>query len=188
MRFSPLPLAGAFVLEMEPRGDARGFFARTFCEREFAAHGLETRYVQMNNSLSVLPGTLRGMHYQLPDSTEVKVVRCIRGALFDVIIDLRPDSPTFKQWYGIDLTEKNRLLLYVPRGFAHGFVTKEPNTEVFYLAGAFYDPAKERGVRHNDPAIGIRWPVPIQEISPKDSQWPDLNEEFHGLEALRALS
>lgn len=185
MIFTALPLSGAFVVDIEPRGDERGFFSRVFCEKEFSAHGLETKYVQINNSVSAHPGTLRGMHYQLPNSAEVKLVRCVCGALFDVIVDLRPHSPTFKKWVGLDLSSKNRRMVYVPRGFAHGFITTEPQTEVFYLASAFYDPQAERGVRYDDPAIGIQWPVQVREISKKDSQWPDLQEEFHGFSSLR---
>lgn len=185
MIFTPLPLPGAFLIDLEPRGDERGFFARVFCEKEFSAHGLETKFLQINNSVSALPGTLRGMHYQLPESAEVKLVRCVRGALFDVMVDLRPHSPAFKKWFGLELSADNRRMVYVPRGFAHGFITMEPQTEVFYLASAFYDPKAERGVRYDDPAIGIQWPFSVAEISKKDSQWPDLNEKFHGFSQLQ---
>lgn len=185
MIFNPAPLQGAYTIELEKRGDARGFFARLFCEKEFGNAGLETRFVQINNSSSAKRGTLRGMHYQLPDAAEVKVVRCIKGALYDVIVDLRPDSPTFKQWFGAELSAENRRMMYVPRGFAHGFITLEDDTEAFYLVSAYYAPENERGLRYNDPAIGIEWPIAPTEISEKDAKWPDLDAAFHGLERLR---
>lgn len=187
MKFNPTPLAGAHTIELERRGDDRGFFARFFCEREFADAGLETRFVQINTSLTGKAGTLRGLHYQLPPAAEVKVVRCLKGALFDVIVDLRPDSPTYRKWFGAELTAENRVMMYVPRGFAHAFVTLAPDTEALYLVSAFYSPDDERGVRWNDPAIGIDWPVAPVEISEKDRNWPDLQAEFHGLERMRGL-
>ncbi|MGH7041021.1 MAG: dTDP-4-dehydrorhamnose 3,5-epimerase [Acetobacteraceae bacterium] len=173
MKFVPTPLAGAFLIELERRGDERGFFARFFCEREFAAAGLETRFVQINNSLTANRGTLRGMHYQLPPAAEVKVVRCVQGALHDVIIDLRPDSPTHGQSFGADLTAENRVMMYVPRGFAHGFVTLADATEAFYLVSAFYAPEQERGLRFDDPRFAARWPIVPAEMSAKDRAWPD---------------
>ena len=175
------------MIELEKRGDDRGFFARFFCEHEFAAAGLATRFVQINNSVSAKRGTLRGMHYQLAPAAEVKVVRCLRGALFDCIIDIRPDSPTFSKWFGAQLDEDNRLAMYVPRGFAHGVLTLEENTEVFYLVSEFYSPKDERGIRWDDPHFAISWPVAPQEISPKDAAWPDFDPKFHGVEELRAL-
>jgi dTDP-4-dehydrorhamnose 3,5-epimerase len=187
MIFTPTPLAGAHLVDLEKRGDARGFFARVFCEREFAAAGLETRFVQVNNSLSAKRGTLRGLHYQLPPAAEVKLVRCLKGALWDVIVDLRPDSPTFRRWFGAELTAENRRMMYVPRGFAHAILTLTDETEALYLVSAFYAPEQERGVRWNDPAIGIEWPLTPVEISPKDAAWPDLSPEFHQLERLRGL-
>lgn len=187
MKFNPTPLAGAHTIELERRGDDRGFFARFFCQREFADAGLETRFVQINTSLTGKAGTLRGLHYQLPPAAEVKVVRCLKGALFDVIVDLRPDSPTYRKWFGAELTAENRVMMYVPRGFAHAFVTLTPDTEALYLVSAFYSPDDERGVRWNDPAIGIDWPVAPVEISEKDRTWPDLEAGFHGLERMRGL-
>ena len=188
MKFHNTPLAGARVIELEKRGDHRGFFARYFCEREFAANGLETQFVQINNSLSRQRGTLRGLHYQLPPAAEVKVVRCVRGALWDAIVDLRPDSPTYRKWFGAELTADNRLMMYVPRGFAHAILTLSDDAEAFYLVSTFYGPEQERGVRWNDPAIGIAWPVEPAEISPKDAAWPDLNSTFHGTELMQGLS
>ena len=187
MIFNQSPLVGAYTIELEKRGDDRGFFARMFCEKEFAEHGLETHFVQVNNSLSVKAGVLRGMHYQLPPFAEVKLVRCVRGALWDFIVDLRPDSATFKHWYGHELSAENRTMMYVPRGFGHGFVTVADNTEAVYMVSNFYGPEQERGVRYDDPSIGVKLPTSVTEISPKDAAWPDLNSDFHGLEQMRGL-
>lgn len=185
MKFHVTSLNDARVIELEKRGDDRGFFARVFCEREFAAAGCETQFVNVNNSLSSTKGTLRGMHYQLGDAAEVKVVRCIRGSLWDAILDLRPDSSTFGKWFGETLTAENRLMMYVPRGFAHAILTLEPDTEALYLCAAHYSPTEERGVRWNDPRFGIEWPIAPVEISSKDANWPDFNQAFHQPERLR---
>ncbi len=179
MRFTETPLAGAFLIDLEKREDERGFFARFFCEREFAEAGLETRFVQINNSLSRDHGTLRGMHYQLGESAEVKVVRVLRGALWDAILDLRPGSPTFGQSFGAELTAENRRMMYAPRGFAHGFLTLRPDTEALYLVSAFYDPARERGVRWNDPSFAIGWPAEPVVISDKDAHQRDFDPAWH---------
>lgn len=180
-------LEGACLIEPERRGDDRGFFARLFCERDFAAAGLETRFVQVNNSLSTRKGTLRGLHFQLPPAAEVKLVRVVRGAIFDVIVDLRAGSSGFGKWFGAELNAENRLMMYVPRGFAHAFITLTDDVEAVYFVSAFYSPEAERGLRWNDPAIGIDWPLPPVEISVKDRQWPDLDAAFHGIEAMRNL-
>jgi dTDP-4-dehydrorhamnose 3,5-epimerase len=185
MIFKPTPLEGAYTIDLEMRGDDRGFFARFFCENEFRDAGLETKFVQVNNSLTEKAGTLRGLHYQLPPAAEVKVVRCIRGALWDVILDLRAGSPTFGKWFGAELSAENRTMMYVPRGFAHGFVTLTENTEALYLVSTFYAPDAERGVRFNDPKHGIEWPIAPVEISDKDRNWPDLDATFHGFETMR---
>jgi dTDP-4-dehydrorhamnose 3,5-epimerase len=187
MKFHKTPLVGAYVIEPEKRGDDRGFFARFFCQREFEEAGLTASFVQINNSLSSKAGTLRGMHYQLPPSAEVKIVRCICGALYDVIIDLRPDSPTSGQWFGAELTSENRLMMYVPRGFAHGLLTLKEDTEALYLVSEFYNVDAERGVRYDDPRFNIAWPLPPTELSPKDKGWPDFDPTFHGTETLRGL-
>ena len=179
MIFNRSPLPGAYTIELEKRGDDRGFFARLFCEREFGQAGLETKFVQINNSSSGKKGTLRGMHYQLPPAAEVKVVRCIKGSLFDVVVDLRPDSPTFKKWFGAELSAENRRMMYVPRGFAHGFLTLEADTEAFYLVSAFYDPDRERGVRWNDLRFAIGWPAEPRVISDKDAQQRDFDPAWH---------
>lgn len=187
LKFTPLPLLGAHVIDLEKRGDERGFFARFFCESEFAQHGLASRFVQINTSFTGKQGTLRGMHYQLPPAAEVKVVRCVRGALFDMILDLRPRSSTFGQWTGAELSAENRTMMYVPEGFAHGFVTLVPDTEVIYLVSAQYVPQAERGVRFDDPKFAIRWPVVPTEVSEKDRNWPDYDPSFHGEGLLRSV-
>jgi dTDP-4-dehydrorhamnose 3,5-epimerase len=179
MKFVPTPLPGAYVIELEKRGDDRGFFARAFCENEFAAQKLSNRFVQVNNSLSAQKGTLRGMHYQLSPKAETKLVRCIRGGLHDVILDLRKDSPTFGQSFGADLTAENRRMMYVPKGFAHGFITREDNTEAFYFVDEFYAPDRERGVRYNDPKFNISWPMKPVVLSEKDTNWRDFDPAWH---------
>lgn len=168
MQFEETPLSGAFLIELDRLGDERGFFARLFCEEEFAKRGLESRFPQINNSLSKEVGTLRGMHYQVTPHEEVKLVRCVQGALWDVILDLRQGSPTFGQSFGVELSASNRCMLYVPRGFAHGFLTLEADTEAFYLVSTPYAPASERGVRWNDPFFAIEWPSEPRVVSEKD--------------------
>ncbi len=158
--------------------DERGFFARTFCRREFEANGLNPDFVQCNISFNNQRGTIRGMHYQVSPHTEVKLVRCTAGAIYDVMIDLRPASSTFMQWFAAELTAKNRHQLYVPEGFGHGYQTLLPDTEVFYQVSAFYDPQSERGVRWNDPAFGITWPLTTTLISQKDQIHPLINDHF----------
>ncbi len=175
MKFHSTSLKDAFLIELEPRGDARGRFARTFCADEFAAHGLETQFVQQNMSVSAHKGTLRGMHRQLAPHAEVKLIRCLRGAIFDVLVDLRPDSPTFKQWEGFELTSDNQRELYAPEGFGHGFLTLADDVEVSYLVSAAYAPNAEAGVRYNDPAFGIEWPFEPALVSDKDESWPDFS-------------
>ncbi|MDB5880561.1 MAG: rfbC [Ramlibacter sp.] len=173
MIFSPAPLADAFVIEAQRREDARGWFARTFCAQEFAQHGLPTEMVQTNMSLTRTAGTLRGMHYQLAPHAEDKLVRCVRGAIWDAIVDIRPRSPTYCRWFGVELSEENSRMLLVPKGFAHGFVTLSDDAAVTYQVSAFYAPQAERGARHDDPAFGIEWPVPVLDLSDKDRNWPD---------------
>lgn len=171
MRFIATKLAGAFVIEPEPAEDARGFFARTFCAREFKSHGLKAEFVQCSVSSSRKRGTLRGLHYQLAPDSEVKLVRCTAGALYDVIVDLRPGSPTYLQHIGVELTAQNRRAVYVPELFAHGLQTLEDNTEVFYQISEFYKPDKAAGLRFDDPKLGIHWPLPVAAMSEKDSGW-----------------
>lgn len=179
MLFTETPLAGAYLIDLEKRGDARGFFARAFCVREFGERGLATHFVQINESLSAAKGTLRGMHYQLAPSAETKVVRCIRGALHDVILDLRPGSPTFGRSFGAELSADNRRMLYIPKGFAHGFVTLTDDTEAFYLVDEFYSPEAERGIRWDDPRFEIRWPMTPTVISEKDRGHRPFDPAWH---------
>jgi dTDP-4-dehydrorhamnose 3,5-epimerase len=177
--FTETPIPGAFLIELEKRGDERGFFARAFCENEFSAHGLAPRFVQVNNSLSRFKGTLRGMHYQLAPKAETKVVRCIRGALLDVILDLRPASPSFGKSYGAELSAENRRMMYVPKGFAHGFLTLQDDTEAFYFVDEFYAPTEERCIRWNDSRFSIAWPAAPAVISDKDRDQKDFDPAWH---------
>ncbi len=179
MQFHETPLAGAYVIELEKRGDDRGFFARAFCQREFAEFDLPTEFVQVNNSLSADRGTLRGMHYQLAPNAETKLVRCIRGALWDCLLDLRPESPTFGQWFGEELSAENRRMMVVPKGFGHGFISLSDDTEAFYFVDAFYAPDQERGVRWNDPKFNIKWPIKPVVVSEKDAAHPDFDPAYH---------
>lgn len=173
MIFSETKLSGAYIIEMEKRGDTRGFFARAYCQHEFADLGLMTTIVQTNVSFSQTKGTLRGMHYQAAPYAEAKLIRCTQGSIFDVIVDLRPASPTYKTWIGVELSAANHRMLYVPEGFAHGFLTLEDEVEVTYQVSQFYTPEAERGARWDDPAFGIEWPLPVSVISDKDCGWPD---------------
>jgi dTDP-4-dehydrorhamnose 3,5-epimerase len=171
MQFIPTKLEGVWVIEPQPHKDSRGLFARTYCAREFGEQGLADTFVQCNTSWNAGKGTVRGLHYQLPPSSEVKLVRCTAGALWDVIVDLRPNSPTYFQHAGIELTATNRLALYIPEMFAHGFQTLEEGTEVFYQMSEFYAPKLARGIRYDDPKLGIQWPLPITSISDHDLSW-----------------
>jgi dTDP-4-dehydrorhamnose 3,5-epimerase len=173
MIFRETELKSSFIIEVERLDDDRGFFARGWCKREFESQGLVSRLVQANISLSNKGGTLRGMHYQIAPYEETKLVRCTRGSVYDVIIDLRPDSSTYKKWLGVTLSAGNHKMLYVPEGFAHGYQTLEDDTEIFYHVSEFYTPTAERGVRPDDPAFGINWPLEVQVISDKDKSWPD---------------
>ena len=179
MKFIETPLKGAYIIELDKRGDERGFFARTFCKKEFVDVGLNNEIAQINNSLSADKGTLRGMHYQLHPKAEDKIIRCISGEIFDVIIDLRQDSQTYCKWYGIELNSENRKMIYIPQGFAHGFISLKENTEIFYLVTEFYSPELERGIRWNDPKFNIHWPIEPHIISDKDNNHPDFDPRFH---------
>jgi dTDP-4-dehydrorhamnose 3,5-epimerase len=173
MTFRETKLSGVLEILLEPNHDERGFFARTWCQREFESHGLNTRIVQCSVSFSLRKGTLRGLHYQAAPYPETKLVRCTRGAIYDVVVDLRPQSKTFRGWLGVVLTAADRNMLYVPEGCAHGFLTLEDNTEVSYQMSEFYEPDSSRGVRWDDPAFQISWPAPIQVISERDRSYPD---------------
>jgi dTDP-4-dehydrorhamnose 3,5-epimerase len=175
MKFEELGLPGAFLISLEHRQDDRGFFARSFCKREFDDHGLNPKVVQCNLSYNLKKGTLRGMHYQVPPHGEAKLVRCIAGSIFDVMIDLRPESPTYRKWEGVNLSSRNRRAVYVPERFAHGYLTLEDDTEVLYQVSEFYTPDCERGIRWNDPAFRIVWPIVPTVVSPKDGSHPDFS-------------
>jgi dTDP-4-dehydrorhamnose 3,5-epimerase len=178
MIFQETPLSGAFLVDLEPNVDERGFFARTFCEREFAARGLSTHYPQQNTSFNRVAGTLRGMHWQTSPHAETKLVRCTAGAIYDVIVDLRRESPTRLGWFGVELSARTRRALYIPERFAHGFLTLEPDTEVAYLMGASYAADAARGMRFDDPRVGIVWPSAPVVISPRDLALPRLRDEM----------
>lgn len=173
MIFTETDIPGVAVVELERLDDARGFFARSFCAEEFAAHGLESAFVQANVSYNARRGTLRGLHYQAEPRPEAKLVRCTRGAIFDVAIDLRADSARYRRWVGRELTAENRRALHIPAGCAHGLLTLEDDTEVMYLMGAAYDPALARGVRWNDPVFAIDWPFAPTFVSERDAAYPD---------------
>ncbi len=173
MKFNETPLADAYVIELEPMADERGFFARGWCSREFEEHGLAANIAQANVAFTHSAGTLRGVHYQVAPHEEAKLVRCTSGALFDVIVDIRPDSATFGHWYGVELSAENRKMLYVPQGFAHGYQTLTDGTEAFYQVSEFYAPGAEQGIRYDDARFAIEWPLAIQVISDKDANWPD---------------
>jgi dTDP-4-dehydrorhamnose 3,5-epimerase len=170
--FAPTPLAGALLIDLKRLEDERGFFARSFCQDEFTAQGLNPRIAQANVSFNRRRGTLRGMHFQIQPHAEAKVVRCTQGSIWDVIVDLRPQSPTFKRWYGVQLSAENRSALYVPEEFAHGFQTLTDDTEVLYLMSEMYDPECARGLLWNDPAFGIDWPLPAPTMSDRDRAFP----------------
>lgn len=176
MKFHQTELEGAYIIELEKLEDERGFFARTFCQKELQEHGLAPMVAQANVSFNAKAGTLRGMHYQLAPYEETKLIRCTRGALYDVIVDLRPDSASYQRWIGVELTAGNYRMLYVPANFAHGFVTLEDNTEAIYFVSEFYTPGSERGLRWDDSQFNIEWPRSVDVISEKDASWPDFAE------------
>lgn len=172
MIFTETKLKGAFIIDLELREDNRGAFARTFCMKEFEEHGLKPTVAQCNLSYNYKAGTMRGMHYQVAPACETKLVRCTKGAIYDVIIDMRPESPTYLQHIGVELTEENHRALYVPEMFAHGYMALTDGAEVVYQVGEFYTPGYERGLRYDDPAFGIEWPMAATVISEKDAAWP----------------
>ena len=172
MIFKEVPIKDAWIIELDRREDERGFFARAWCQKELESHGFAPRIVQVNSSFNEIKGTLRGMHYQIHPAGEAKFVRCIRGSIYDVVIDLRPSSPTYKRWAGVELTADNRRALYVPEYCAHGYLTLEKGSEAMYFVSGFYSPEHERGIRYDDPAIGVSWPIEIEVVSAKDEAWP----------------
>jgi dTDP-4-dehydrorhamnose 3,5-epimerase len=181
MKFIAAPLDGSYVVKPEPFRDERGWFARTYCANEFQQIGHASQWVQMNHSYTAKKGTVRGMHYQLPPFKEIKLVRCIRGKVFDVIIDVRSGSSTFLHWFGAELSDVNMDMLYIPAGFAHGFQTLTDDCELIYHHSAFYTPGAEAGIKYDDPKVNIRWPLPVSSASDRDKNHPLLNENFKGI-------
>jgi len=181
MIFTPSELEGVYFIGLQPVGDSRGWFSRTYCKNEFAQIGHTKEWVQMNHSFTSRKGTVRGMHYQLPPFSEIKMVRCIAGAVLDVVVDLRTGSPTFLHHTSIELSAKNKKMIYIPEGFAHGFQCLEDDCELIYHHSAFYTPGAEGGIRYDDPKIGIQWPLPVTEMSDRDKSHPLLNENFKGI-------
>ncbi len=177
MIFRETPLKGVFTIEIQPHHDERGQFVRTWCQDEFSRHSIDVAFVQSAVSINTRRGTLRGLHWQVAPHEEAKLVRCVRGGIYDVIVDIQPQSPTFGQWFGITLTSGSLLMLFVPPGFAHGFQTLVDDTEVSYQLSAAYAPASARGLRYDDPALGIDWPVPVSRISERDRSWPLLGRK-----------
>ena len=174
MIFTETKLRGAYIIDLDRREDARGFFARAFCQHEFEAHGLKPVIAQSNVAFNIKKGTLRGMHFQYPPAAETKLVRCTRGAILDIIVDLRPESPTYRHHVAVELSEYNQRALYVPERFAHGYQVLEDNTETSYQVGEFYAPASESGLLHDDPLLGLEWPLPVAVISDKDKRFAPL--------------
>jgi dTDP-4-dehydrorhamnose 3,5-epimerase len=172
MRFTPMSLAGAYLIQLDPRIDARGTFARAFCAREFAALGLRELFVQANISTNVRAGTVRGLHFQHAPHSEAKLVQCVKGSVYDVIVDIRRESETYLRWTGVELSDDNGVMVYVPEGFAHGYQSLSDGANVLYLVSEFYAPEAEGGLRHSDPKLGIKWPRVVSDISDKDGRWP----------------
>ena len=181
MIFTPAPLSGSFIIDLLPVTDNRGWFARTWCKNEFAVTGFTGEWVQMNHSFTAAAGTIRGMHYQLPPHQEIKLVRCIAGAVDDVIVDIRAGSPTFLQSFAITLSALNRKMLYIPAGFAHGFQSLDDNSELIYHHSVFYTPGAEGGLRYDDPLLAISWPLEPVQVSDRDKQHPLLGADFSGI-------
>lgn len=176
MKFTPAALEGVWIIDPEPRRDERGFLARTYCEKEFAAHGLNTRWVQQNHTATKQAGSVRGMHWQAEPLPEIKLVRCLVGRVLDVVVDVRPSSPTFAQWCAVELSAQNMRALYIPAGFAHGFQCQEDTCELFYLMSEFYEAGLARGLRCDDLQVGIQWPLPVINLSARDEALPHLSE------------
>jgi dTDP-4-dehydrorhamnose 3,5-epimerase len=188
MIFTETKLKGAFIIDIEKREDSRGFFARAFCQHEFEAHGLKPVIAQANVAFNHSKGTLRGMHFQFPPLAETKFVRCTRGGILDIIVDLRPESPTYLEHISVELTAENGRGLYVPERFAHGYQVLCDNTETSYQVGEFYAPGSEGGLLYSDPRLGLKWPLPVSVISDKDKQWKPLSEEEDRLRRLMSAN
>jgi dTDP-4-dehydrorhamnose 3,5-epimerase len=181
MNFTETPLKGSYIITPQQFSDNRGWFYRTYCKKEFAAIGHSKEWVQMNHSFTKHKGTIRGMHFQHPPSCEIKLVRCVAGAIVDIIVDIRRDSPTYLQHFSIELTAENHHMLYIPEGFAHGFQTLQDDTTLLYLHSEFYTPGTEGGLRYNDPVLNIHWPLPVSIISNRDSNHPLIDKNFKGI-------
>jgi dTDP-4-dehydrorhamnose 3,5-epimerase len=181
MKFIETPLSGAYVIEPEPFRDERGLFARTFCQEEFGQIGLRMQIVQINHSVTRKKGAIRGMHYQRPPACEAKLIRCVQGGVFDVMVDLRADSPTFRRHHGVELSKNDMRMVFIPEGFAHGFQTLTDDAELVYHHSAFYSPQYEHGLRYDDPALAINWPLPAGDVSLRDQSYPMIDERFKGL-------
>jgi len=182
MKFIETPLSGAYVIELEPFRDERGLFARTFCQEEFRKIGFDKQIVQINYSITRKKGAIRGMHYQRPPASEIKIIRCLQGKVFDVMVDLRAGSPTFMQWHSVELSKDNMRMVYIPEGFAHGFQALTDNAELIYHHSELYRPEYERGLRFDDPALAIAWPLPTGIISIKDQSYSLIDNNFKGIE------
>jgi dTDP-4-dehydrorhamnose 3,5-epimerase len=181
MIFTPTKLRGSYIIELSPFSDSRGWFARTYCKNEFQQIGHNKEWVQLNHSVTFTEGSIRGMHYQVRPFREIKMVRCIAGAVYDVIVDLREGSPTFLHWFGTELSAKNRKMLYIPEGFAHGFQTLSNDCELIYHHTEFYNPDAEAGIKYTEPLVNIKWPLPLTEISERDNHHPYLDINFKGI-------
>jgi dTDP-4-dehydrorhamnose 3,5-epimerase len=172
MKFLETPLRGAYVIDVDPFVDERGFFARTFCKNEFSKIGFNGQILQINHSMTKQKGTIRGMHYQIPPASETKILRCLQGEIFDVMVDLRIGSPTFMQWHAVELSKENMRTVFIPEGFAHGFQALTDDIELIYLHSEFYQPDYEKGLMYNDPVLAINWPLPPTDLSSRDKQYP----------------
>jgi dTDP-4-dehydrorhamnose 3,5-epimerase len=181
MTFTPTPLHGSFLVSILPHGDSRGWFARTWCKKEFDVIGHNKEWVQLNHSFTARIGTIRGMNYQLAPFSEIKMVRCIAGSVYDVIVDVRKNSPSYLQWFGAELSASNKQMMYIPEGFAHGFQTLTDDVELLYHHSAFYTPEAEAGILHSDPALNIVWPLPLADISDRDRFLPTIDKNFKAL-------
>lgn len=181
MIFSPTTLNGSYIIELEQFSDTRGWFARYYCKKEFRKIGQEKEWVQMNHSFTAAKGTIRGMHYQVAPYREIKMIRCIAGAVFDVIVDLRKNAPTFLQWFGAELSAQNKRMMYIPEGFAHGFQSLSDDAELLYHHSEYYTPGAEGGIKYDDPRIKIGWPLPLRVISDRDSAHPHIDNNFKGI-------
>jgi dTDP-4-dehydrorhamnose 3,5-epimerase len=184
MKFASTGLDGSYIIEVSPVEDERGWFVRTFCKKEFSAIGHDKEWVQMNHSFTNAAGTIRGMHFQKPPFSEIKLIRCIAGKVFDVIVDLRKSSKTFLKWFGVELSAKNKKMIYIPEGFAHGFQTLTDNCQLIYNHSAYYTPGAEGGIKYDDKMINISWPVSVKHISQRDLSHPLLDNNFEGLKIL----